>query len=1059
MAGSRARKTLRGRCDVNVALSSAVSRALMLGDYTIVLFCPLVVEQQAACLMLDEVHDELPDRSAGQTVLYTLGRIASYNVAIAGYPVGEVGGGVSGSMVSEALRDFPKLEAGLLVGIAAGIPSSKHDIRLGDVAVAVPNKDNPGVIGYDIVKFEQDQVRIKQWQNSTHSLLRSAINSIRVHQGRPGYSFTRHLEVLDKAVAFRRPGSPHPDSEFLVSDMQQFDHRDEPMVHYGTILSGNGVIKSKAKRDELRDKYDGIAIEMEAAGMMTRLPVAVIRGISDFANSDKNDEWHAYAAITAAAYAKEILMRLGPLKETGSASPSVISSDLEACLRLALPEQRCFVGREAELAKLEKWLSPSRQMPPQKSVVTLWGLGGVGKSQLVSEYVSRQREKHAMDVFWLAGETKEAFAHSILGFLKVGQGSGGTSPEVGGSYHEQRTILVNSFFSELKSMVRTRWLLVIDGISSMPSQQQHILSYVDTLPYGSIVLITRSKELAGRYYQRIEVKGLDEEDAAELLGVEIDEPFQKGSQDMIELAKMLKFHPLSLSLAASVLSNYPISVAQYIEQWKQRQLDESFPAEKALSHSFDVSFEELESTNPLAARFLMLFGFLDHRDMWYDLCLSTGHGEYPDWLRQMASKRFDDLYIPIRNLSFVEAKPNDWRSTVVYEIHPAIHDFARRKARERGDEEEYVRCAISLVAAKVPRSTDKDFLATAQRLELHADQCKIYLDQGRGSTDLDLVELEKFGNLFRHLGRYEEASGLYETILSFLKEEEEENTCQPTIELIAGIENNLGLVHHARRQYDLALRAFDRSYQRRLKMTTGDNSALMVTLYNKGRSLLMLGRLDESLQMLQVAAAYFAKTARPNGTGHDDHLHRGEARRIYFRILNDIGEVRLRLNDTDQAERAFRVAFDGQKKYLDVLHPAAFAIRLNMGRVCVQRSRFATARKIFEYIIATYTGWWGRRHSETMRAVAELADCHARHGEMQRLMGQGGDLESFKMAAQLWAEILQFHRQVYGASSDTAVLASSKLQRLQLMLNPIPSEDPYSVYYSSAKALSSGRQT
>ncbi|KAM0664248.1 hypothetical protein ACQRIU_006831 [Beauveria bassiana] len=265
-------------------------RTRQLGDYTIVLFCPLVIEQQAACLMLDEVHDELPDRSAGQTVLYTLGRIASYNVAIAGYPVGEVGGGVSGSMVSEALRDFPKLEAGLLVGIAAGIPSSKHDIRLGDVAVAVPNKDNPGVIGYDIVKFEQDQVRIKQWQNSTHSLLRSAINSIRVHQGRPGYSFTRHLEVLDKAVAFRRPGSPHPDSEFLVSDMQQFDHRDEPMVHYGTILSGNGVIKSKAKRDELRDKYDGIAIEMEAAGMMTRLPVAVIRGISDFANSDKNDE-------------------------------------------------------------------------------------------------------------------------------------------------------------------------------------------------------------------------------------------------------------------------------------------------------------------------------------------------------------------------------------------------------------------------------------------------------------------------------------------------------------------------------------------------------------------------------------------------------------------------------------------------------------------------------------------------------------------------------------------------------------------------------------------------
>lgn len=89
-------------------------------------------------------------------------------------------------------------------------------------------------------------------------------------------------------------------------------------MHYGTILSGNGVIKSRARRDELRDKFGGIAIEMEAAGMMTRLPVAVVRGISDFADSHKNDDWHPYAALSAAAYAKEILTRLGSRGETVS---------------------------------------------------------------------------------------------------------------------------------------------------------------------------------------------------------------------------------------------------------------------------------------------------------------------------------------------------------------------------------------------------------------------------------------------------------------------------------------------------------------------------------------------------------------------------------------------------------------------------------------------------------------------------------------------------------------------------------------------------------------------
>lgn len=282
-----------------------------LENYTIILFCPLVIEHRAARLILDEIHEGTPERSAGQTAAYSLGKIASYNVAIAGYPVGEVGIGISGSMVSEVLRDFPNLEAGLLVGIAAGIPSPTRDIRLGDVAIAVPNKDTPGVIGYDLVKVEEEEVRIKQWQNSTYSPLRSVMTTIQVQEGSPGPNFTRHLDKM--SAQFKRPGPPLASDEFPAANS-----RDEPRAHYGTILSGNSVIKSKKRRDELRDKYNGIAIEMEAAGMMTRLPVAVIRGISDFADPNKNDEWQPYAAATAAAYAKEMIIRLGPRKPIGS---------------------------------------------------------------------------------------------------------------------------------------------------------------------------------------------------------------------------------------------------------------------------------------------------------------------------------------------------------------------------------------------------------------------------------------------------------------------------------------------------------------------------------------------------------------------------------------------------------------------------------------------------------------------------------------------------------------------------------------------------------------------
>jgi hypothetical protein len=164
------------------------------------------------------------------------------------------------------------------------------------VAVAVPEGDRPGIVGYDLGKeVEGGRYELKHWQNSTHPLLRSVIN---VLQARNDSQFHRHLHIVDERPEFRRPeATSHGD--LMV-----------PKVHYGTILSGNTVIKSQSRRDQLRDMYGGIAVEMEAAGIMTMLPVAVIRGISDFADSSKNSAWQPFAAIAAAAYAKEVLLRL-----------------------------------------------------------------------------------------------------------------------------------------------------------------------------------------------------------------------------------------------------------------------------------------------------------------------------------------------------------------------------------------------------------------------------------------------------------------------------------------------------------------------------------------------------------------------------------------------------------------------------------------------------------------------------------------------------------------------------------------------------------------------------
>jgi nucleoside phosphorylase len=88
---------------------------------------------------------------------------------------------------------------------------------------------------------------------------------------------------------------------------------NEIAVHYGTIASGNQVMKHAVVRDKLSAELGGVlCFEMEAAGLMNSFPCLVVRGICDYCDSHKNKTWQPYAAATAAAYAREVLLTIPP---------------------------------------------------------------------------------------------------------------------------------------------------------------------------------------------------------------------------------------------------------------------------------------------------------------------------------------------------------------------------------------------------------------------------------------------------------------------------------------------------------------------------------------------------------------------------------------------------------------------------------------------------------------------------------------------------------------------------------------------------------------------------
>jgi nucleoside phosphorylase len=96
-------------------------------------------------------------------------------------------------------------------------------------------------------------------------------------------------------------------------------------------------MKDATLRDALAHDPGVLCFEMEAAGLMNRFPCLVIRGICDYCDTHKNDDWHGYAAMTAAAFAKDFVTRIPPgIVATEQAAVDVLSSQLSGQSRSTL---------------------------------------------------------------------------------------------------------------------------------------------------------------------------------------------------------------------------------------------------------------------------------------------------------------------------------------------------------------------------------------------------------------------------------------------------------------------------------------------------------------------------------------------------------------------------------------------------------------------------------------------------------------------------------------------------------------------------------------------------
>ncbi|PIG87297.1 kinesin light chain [Aspergillus arachidicola] len=715
-----------------------MARRLSHHDYTLGWVCALPDELTAAQEMLDEEHQNLPSNHTDSNI-YTLGSIGAHNVVLACLPAGQTGTNSAVTVAMQMKTTFPAVRFGLMVGIGGGVPSKEADIRLGDVVVSQPGNGHGGVVQYDFGKSTPSGFKRTGFLNAPPTILLAAVTKLRSNLDRGKSSLSPHLSKLGNLPKFSRDqaGSDllfeaeynHSGEDSCLScttarTIQRKERADNiPMIYYGTIASGNQVMRDGVERDKISSEFGGVlCFEMEAAGLMNTFPCLVIRGICDYADSHKNKRWQPYAAGTAAAYAKELL---GMIPAADVVNTKTVDEALRGAKRtfyLPLERNRQFIGRNAELDTLKQKLLVTEDC--QK--VALSGLGGIGKTQVALQFAYSVKEDCPdYSIFWvqaLSMETFELSCREIAGALGIRQGQEGG---------EDLKILVRQ---RLSAKTAGKWLLVIDNADDLDLlrgtyQAEGLLAFLPESDGGLTIFTTRHGAVAEYLTGSdvVEIGKMTRQETTDLLEKSlVRKNPSDNSETVVNLLTELEYLPLAITQAAAYINTNKSSISEYLRLLKKTEQDAVAlistdfgdktryrNSMNAVAKTWTITFNKILECDTLATDLLAFISCIEWRAIPYSI-LPAAHPE----------ARLVGAIGTLCSYSFLERRDDGTK----LDMHRLVHLATRMWVNQNGRKRETTIAALKHLAEVFPsddytnREIWRDYLPHVARIK--DEQCQ-----------------------------------------------------------------------------------------------------------------------------------------------------------------------------------------------------------------------------------------------------------------------------------------------------------------------------------------------
>jgi hypothetical protein len=641
--------------------------------------------------------------------------------------------------------------------------------------------------------------------------------------------------------------------------------------------------------------------------------------------------------------------------------------------------------------------------------------------------------------------------------------------------------LVHNWLCDEKN---AKWHLILDNVDdarllyeALPSSQdkprtsftgmsnQPLLAYLPASQNGSILITTRSREVALKLVEQSDLIAVEPMDEAHALKLFEKKLGNDESMVIAELAAALEFMPLAIVQAAAYISQTRYSVQQYLEEFRRSdrkktsllnhaggQLRRDWEAKNSIITTWEISFDHIRQARLSAANLLSLMSFFDRQGIPEALVRRIETGQSREDLggadadteedsdedsESTGDDGFEDDILTLRNYSFISVNADK----TTFEMHRLVQIAMREWLSAHGELERWKQQFIENLSIEFPTGEYENW-EKCQSLFPHArsaveqrpdkkDSLKEWAsllynaawyawrrgnvsDAEKMSVRVVKTRKKLFGqenegtlNAMRMAGLVYNLGGRWteaEELLVQVTETKKRVLGEDHLDTLISMGNLASTYRHQgkwQEAEDLEVQVMET----RNRVLGAEHPDTLTSITNLALTYQYQGRWQEA-EVLQVQVIETKK--RVLGAEHLDTLI----------SIGNLASTFWNQGQLKEAENLNVQVLETSKRVLGIEHPYTLTSMSNLASTYSNQGRWKEAEELGVQVIETRKRVLGAEHPDTLTSMGNLAF---------NWKGQGQDIEALK----LMEECLQLRTRILGIDHPDTITFSIALTRWQ----------------------------